>query len=238
MIARRDLLIGGTCAAALGAAEYLRPRRILRLFPQDDIGLIIPESFGRWRRFIGGQVLTPPTEGSLADQLYAETVQRIYHDDSNASPVMLLVAYGPAQSDLLQLHRPESCYPAFGFTIRQRALFAMPVGPATSSVPGIPAVRLTATLGGRIEDVVYWARLGERLPQTAGEQRADRLRIAMQGYVADGVLVRASALREDGAGPQHGRVQTFLQDMLRAVPAADLKALIGTSRAAGFSRSA
>lgn len=230
MIARRDFLLGGACVAALGVAEYLRPRQILRLFAADDIGTIIPEGFGTWRPFIGGSVLSPPTEGSLADQLYAETVQRIYHDGSDASPVMLLVAYGPAQSDLLQLHRPESCYPAFGFAIRERALFAMPAR-AAAPTPAIPAVRLTAALGGRVEDVVYWARLGERLPQTAGEQRTDRLRIAMEGYVADGVLVRASAIRDDSGQPQHARVARFLQDMMAAVPAGQLKALIGTTRA-------
>lgn len=235
MIARRDFLIGGACIAALGTAEYLRPRQILRLFARDDIGTIIPEAFGNWRRFIGGQVLSPPAEGSLADQLYADTVQRIYHDDSDASPIMLLVAYGPAQSDLLQLHRPESCYPAFGFTIRDRALFSMPMR-AVQGAPDIPAVKLTATLGGRIEDVIYWARLGELLPQTAGEQRSDRLRIAMQGYVADGVLVRASAIRDVGGREQHGRVERFLQDMLGAVPADHVKALVGTRRAAASGR--
>ena len=139
---------------------------------------------------------------------------------------MLLIAYGAAQSDLLQLHRPESCYPAIGFSISNRSLvdIAMPAGVK------VPGVHLTATAQERVEDISYWARLGEYLPQTAGDQRQDRLRTALQGYIADGILVRASMIR-NGSAPNYAKLDAFLGDLLSSLDPAKRPALIGSARA-------
>jgi len=44
------------------------------------------------------------------------------------SPVMLFASHGSKQSDALQLHRPEACYPSIGFTMKGRELVDLPVG--------------------------------------------------------------------------------------------------------------
>jgi EpsI family protein len=112
--------------------------------------------------------------------------------------------------------------------ITARRFAQMPISPIVK----LPVVELTAANGGRIEDVVYWTRLGEYLPLTAGEQREDRLRAAMAGYIGDGMLVRASILRADNAQPpQWDMVADFLREMMQRIPGPHRKALVGTSLA-------
>jgi EpsI family protein len=154
---------------------------------------IIPERFASWRIAPGVGAVLPPSEGSLADLLYDEILARGYFQEPvrDISPVMMLATRGSVQSDALQLHRPEACYPAVGFTIIGRRLETLTLGPGMSA----PAVFLTAQFDERIEDIIYWTRIGQDFPQTAAEQRSDRLKLALRGAVGDGILMRFSAVR-------------------------------------------
>ena len=226
-INRRDMLIAIACAGSLATAEWLRPREHrLLLPPGKTLASIIPTTAGAWHQRPNDNIVLPPTEGTLAGRLYDEMLVRSYTDGSNRSPVMMLATYGKEQSDGLQLHRPESCYPAVGFAIVARELGFLALSPDAS----IPVVRLTARLGERVEDIVYWTRLGDGLPRTAGEQRRVRLEAAMAGYIGDGVLVRASAVRANGQ-PEFRRIDALLTAMLLAITPGSQQALIGTERA-------
>lgn len=229
MIARRDILAGLACLGALGTAEWLRPRRELVLMrPGTTLKQIVPSNFGAWRGGEGGDIVIPRTEGSLAARIYSDELGRLYRSgtgDEGAREVMLLVAYGKSQSDSLQLHRPEVCYPANGFQITFRRFVDIAVGGFA-----IPAVALTAVAGERIEDIVYWTRLGEALPRTAGEQRRDRLEAAMAGYVGDGVLIRASMVRTSD-DPGFDLLSAFLGQLVVATAPGDRPALIGRNLA-------
>lgn len=225
MIGRRDLLIGGSCAAALATAEYLRPRRILTLF-QGKLETSVPRSFGSWTDERGGDFIIPKRPGSLSDRLYASQLARNYRKDDYSPPMMLVIAYGSAQSDSLQIHRPEACYPAVGFAVTERQMTTLRVTDRVS----IPAVAMTAQMPERIEDVVYWTRLGEYLPQTAGQQRKDRLATSLDGYIGDGMLVRASTIRESGP-PRYAEVSAFLAAMVASLNPRTRPGFIGTSRA-------
>lgn len=231
MIDRRDALIGLGCALALGAGEALRPQRTLSLRGHGTLESQIPKHFGPWHVEPGGDLVAPRIPGSLADRLYSETVTRIYGTAEQSIPaIMLLIAYGGTQSDMLQLHRPESCYPALGFAIEQRCFTDLPLDRGVA----VPAVALTAATSSRTEDIVYWTRLGEYLPRTAGEQRMDRFRTALRGYIGDGVLVRASVIRGSEAPPQFPLLETFLTALVRALPAGRRRVLIGSDRAAAI----
>lgn len=221
---RRDILAALACFGSLAVAEALRPRRALSLVPAGTtLPDLIPTTVGRWHAEMGGDIVVPRTTGALSTKLYTEQLARLYHEDRVQGPdVMLMIAYGKAQSDSLQLHRPEVCYPAIGFEVLDRRFLTLEAQPGRN----VPAVSLTARSGDRIEDIVYWTRVGSYLPTTASEQRSDRLKAAFSGYVGDGMLVRASALRPASA-PVHARVADFLEALLTNVSPLSRRALIG-----------
>ena len=209
---RREFIFGGVCVAALGGAEVLRPREQKILFADQKLSEVVPTAIPGWIEQPSASVIVPVTPGSLADQLYNETLVREYRPQEAGPPLMLLIAYGGVQNDLLQLHRPESCYPAIGFEITERRLIDIPLAPGSA----IPAVMLTARLGERVEDIIYWTRLGDDLPQTAAKQRNSRLRAALAGYTGDGMLVRVSGIRY-GATPRFNDLAVFLRAMIHAI---------------------
>lgn len=232
MIDRRDMIFGLGCAAAAGGALWMRPSNYVRLMPAEKLEKSIPEKFGAWAidRSLG--VVMPPSEGSLADRLYDEIMARAYFQPEVAEtrPVMCLMTYGAKQSDALQLHRPETCYPAVGFQIiaYRKAALALPGGMA------LPIVEISAQFGERVEDVIYWTRVGEDLPQDAGEQRTKRLRASLAGNVGDGVLVRMSSARrvEDPTG--FAALRGFAVDMLGSLKPATRRGLIGSKLSAAL----
>lgn len=224
MIERRDLLAALACMGSLGFAEALRPRRTLTFVPAGaKLETLVPSEAAPWIAGEGGEIVIPRVEGSLASRLYSEQLARFYRDPSGAMPsMMLLVAYGKAQSDVLQLHRPEICYPAIGFEIVDRWFVDLDAGGTRK----VPAVALTARTGDRVEDIIYWTRVGRDLPRTASEQRSGRLKAAFAGYVGDGLLVRASAVRTTEA-PLHRAVARFHETLLQKLPASARLAMIG-----------
>jgi EpsI family protein len=231
-INRRDLIIGGACLAAAGSAEAIRPRKRLDLLGNRQLEEELPRTFGEWRMLPAEGVIAPPSESSLAARLYNQTVARAYTGPGDAV-VMLLVAYGNTQSDTLQLHRPEVCYPAFGFQVSNSRAALLDVGAAK-----IPGRTLTAETEGRLERISYWTRIGEFLPVSEDEQRQMRLRSALAGIIPDGVLVRISTSIEEEAA-SFALNSRFAGDFLQSVEPALLPALITTEKArqvAGNSR--
>jgi EpsI family protein len=224
MIGRRDLLLGGGCLLAAGAAYQLTPRRHLNLLGDKKMESVIPTAFGDWTSQGDATLVKPVAEGSLAARLYSQSISRVY-SNPQGDEVMVLVAYGDNQSDLLQLHRPEACYPAVGFSLLYNQPAVVPLGPAGVT---LPSRRVTAERSDRREDIVYWTRLGEYLPTDGTAQGKARLETAMQGYIADGVLIRCSKLSSDDAAA-FADLDAFIREMLRAVTPKNRPALVGTS---------
>jgi EpsI family protein len=222
MIGRRDLMLGALGLGALGAAEALRPRKRLMLLHNTTIAETIPETFGPWQAEASSGLISPSMAGRLARTLYSEIVPRVYFHKDTGEGVMLLAAYGDTQSDLLQLHRPESCYPAVGFALKSAQTVTLAV--AHNAI--LPARRVVAATEERVENIFYWTRMGEDLPTTGGEQRNTRLINAMHGFVADGILVRCSMVGDTQAS--FNTLDQFVAAMLSATPAARLPALVGT----------
>ena len=231
MIDRRDLMIGLGGLFALGAAETLRPRRHVDLVGRQTLATILPERFDDWVVDPGMAVLQPPSEGDLATKLYSEILSRGYMNinDRRRSPVMMLATHGAVQSDALQLHRPEACYPAVGFAVSPSRFVSLPIAPGVA----LPVVQLTAHLGDRVEDILYWTRIGEDFPQSSSMQRSDRLIAALHGIVGDGVLLRFSAIRSDET-PEFDRLEQFCGDIVRATARGHRAAIVGTPRAAAL----
>ena len=97
----------------------------------------------------------------------------------------------------------------------------------------IPARRLVADAPGRRESILYWSRLGEYLPTSDNEQHMDRLKAAMHGYVADGLLVRFSAVGQDAAASL-ASMEAFIPAFVRAVSPGNRRVFIGTRYASAL----
>lgn len=226
MTTRRDIFIGGACIVAAGAAYALKPRKRLVLLGGGKMADVVPINFGDWSAEQSDGLVQPKTEDELAATLYSEIVGRIYHQASTGAAVMVLVAYGDTQSDMLQLHRPESCYPAVGFNIVSSVASKL-------TLPGgaeVPVRRVVASAQGRTENIVYWTRMGEYLPASSGEQRKVRLQNAMDGYVPDGALIRFSLVDNDSKAAFR-TLDAFIPELLAAVASGKRRALIGTQLA-------
>jgi EpsI family protein len=229
MIARRDFIMGGAGLAAVALAYQLKPHHKLNLLGRRKMADIVPVSFGAWSSQGENSLVTPATEGKLAARLYNEIVSRIYTQAETGEQIMMLIAYGDTQSDLLQLHRPEACYPAVGFHLASTQTAGIPLGPHAV----IPGRRVLAELEDRHERIVYWTRVGEILPATSGDQRKAQLKTAVEGYVPDGALFRFSSLRPDPSAFEI--VDGFIRELVGAVAPNNRPPLIGTGLAKAVS---
>lgn len=229
MIDRRQLIVGGACLASAGSAAVLRPTRHLNIMGQTKLEQATPARFGHWSEVKVGQVIQPPEEDSLAARLYSQLLTRVYEHAVTGEVAMLAIAYGDTQSDLLQLHRPEACYPAFGFQLSEsqadQVLFRKGVA--------IPTRSFVATVPGRTEYVTYWTRIGEFLPRSQSEQRVVKLRTAFAGLIPDGILVRCSTIGTS-ATQKRQMNERFLADLVLAVAPEHRPAFIGTTLAQGI----
>ncbi|MEI6418037.1 MAG: exosortase C-terminal domain/associated protein EpsI, partial [Sphingomonadales bacterium] len=187
-----------------------------------------PDRVLGWSKVNSAAFILPKSPGSLADRLYSQTVARLYVSN-NAPPIMLVIAYGAVQNDLLQLHRPEVCYTAVGFDIQNSHQ-------VTLALTGTSALRvrdLVARTDSRVECITYWTRIGDDLPVDANEQRWMKLRQQIQGYVADGVLVRLSTVGEP-SDELFGALASFAKGMMLAISPVYRPALIGREAAAAM----
>lgn len=174
---------------------------------------IFPQSFGEWRedpqRLI--EVVDPQTR-ELLDRIYSDTLDRRYIDKSGYE-IMLSVAYGTDQRlrNSLAAHKPEVCYPAQGFSIRDK----QPVDLKTR-FGTIPAVHFFATLNARQEPVTYWFTVGQTAPHPGLQRRWIEIEYGLTGRIPDGMLVRVSSIDPD---PSHAYAmhQLFVDELLASI---------------------
>jgi EpsI family protein len=188
---RRDLVIGCTLGAAALVSELVAPRadpdKLRRGRSLEDL---VPNAIGQRTRASVNAILIPRGEDAQ-DKSYDQVLTR-YYTGGSAAPIMLLIAYGSAQVGNTEMHRPEVCYPAAGFRLRD-----WPDVPLQFLGATISARSLTALASGRIEQILYWSRVGVSFPTSSLGQRWAALRATMRGSVPDGVLVRISTIDPD-----------------------------------------
>ena len=227
---RRDFVLGGGLVAAAAGAEILRPRQRLILLPDGrKLEDIVPKTLGPWSPVDSDAFVLPKTEGSLADKLYNQTLNRLYQAPGKL-PIMLVAAYGAVQNDQLQLHRPEVCYTAVGFSITESNITTV----SLSDTAKLPVRELTAQSETRVEPIVYWTRIGDDLPTSGRDQRMVKLRQQMRGYLADGILVRLSTVAEP-TPETFTQLREFARIMIDAMAPKDRPAFIGRPLAAKLS---
>jgi EpsI family protein len=134
---------------------------------------------------------------------------------------MLSIAYGVEQNKQSQVHRPDVCYPAQGFKVRNEGQIKMQTQYAT-----IPVLRLIATQGNRIEPISYWIRVGDDLASGWVGQKIAVVKQGLRGNVADGLLFRVSSIDADTENAFPIQEQ-FIKDLLATVSEVDRPFLVG-----------
>jgi EpsI family protein len=224
---RRAVLIGTACVLSSGAALALKPRRKVSLLPVGTkLNDILPRKFGGWDSRDVSDLYVPETPDSLEARLYGETVARLFTDRQSGMEIMMLMAHGDSQSNELQLHRPEVCFPAFGFSLTSSAPVELQIRKGIT----LPARRLLAESNVQRQAVLYWTRLGEYFPVSVTEQRLNRLTAAMHRYIPDGLLARFSMV-ETGSGAAFAEISRFIPELLSEIPKGHLGVFVGTTRA-------
>lgn len=191
---RRDVLLGGLMTATAGIAWARTPHQKDMAIGPDQLDKVIPTDIGPWHFQTASGLILPPPD-ALAAQIYDQQLARTYESEDPAIPgVMVVIAYGSSQSGMLQVHRPEICYPAGGFRLSETTPVAVPIRGGA-----IPAQFFTATRELRTERVLYWTRVGKGIPRTWGQQRMAVIRSNLAMAIPDGVLVRLSTIGGDDA---------------------------------------
>lgn len=178
--------------AALAAYAWRPTQHLADMRPKLDLAQLFPRGFGGWSEDTRGPVqLVSPDQQAVLNKIYNQTLSRTYVN-SVGDRVMLSVAYGGDQSDGTRAHRPDVCYPAQGFQLRDDHSSTVSVG-----THQVRSRMLVAQLGNRVEPIIYWTVVGERVALSGTEQKLAQLAYSTRGVIPDGMLVRVSTIDPD-----------------------------------------
>lgn len=211
-------------------AEVLTPRELMaRSIETFDLQTVVPKAFGEWEMVPNMRLVEPSDPDSLSKRLYSQELARGYRN-REGHMVMLLVAYGPDQSERLQLHRPEICYAAEGFRVSKAAKATVSYG---NGLTPLPVARLVAQREARLEPITYWMRVGNDIATGPIEQKLYKALYGLKGVIPDGALVRVSSvgLPEDAS---YKIQEQFISDLFKSLSPDTLGFFVGEKSNAGM----
>jgi EpsI family protein len=217
-----SVVLGALMVCSAAATLALTPTaRMADAAGRFSLEQLVPRTFGEWQvdtRVMPLQV-DPATQAKL-DKIYNQTLGRTYVNRSGER-IMLSIAYGGDQSDNMGVHKPEVCYTAQGFTVRDGQKSSLDTGIGT-----LPVKRLFAVAGARQEPITYWITVGRKATMPGVEQRLQELRYGLSGTVPDGMLVRVSSISADSA-PAYALHDQFVRALLSALDKSARERLVG-----------
>ncbi len=208
----RNFLLLILMLAASGLALALRPtHKIADQGSAMDLETMIPRTFGDWREEQQNAVrIVDPQQKELIDKIYTQTLSRTYVNN-HGYRIMLSLAYGKDQRDTMQVHYPEVCYPAQGFSLQDKQMGTLATVRGT-----IPVTRILTNLGQRNEPVTYWTTVGDRVVQTGVQKKLAEMSYGLNGKIPDGMLIRISSIDAEAAHAYKMQTQ-FADQMLSAL---------------------
>jgi EpsI family protein len=206
---RRKFLLGLLFCSAAGIAEWRQPRKTLDFLGRQKLEDLLPKKIGAWDFVTASGLVLPPDDPYLKS-IYSQLLTRVYADGVNP-PIMLLVAQSGSQTGFLQIHRPETCYTAGGYQISPLTPHAVQIGSQT-----VHANAMDAWGNGAPEHVIYWTRIGSMMPISWREQKIAVAKQNLEGVIPDAILVRLSAVSNDGAAARTS-IDSFIRAMIDSV---------------------
>jgi EpsI family protein len=218
------LIVGLAMIIAAGLALALTPReKIADQRPKIDLETMIPKQFGEWKvdeSLVPLQV-SPDVKAKL-DHIYNQTLSRTYIN-TQGDRIMLSIAYGGDQSDSMQVHKPEVCYPSQGFQVIKQSKAILETG-----FHPVPVVRLAAAQNNRVEPITYWIIIGDKVPASGTGRKIEQLKYGLTGKVPDGLLFRVSSISMD-QNQAFTEQAGFINELLKGVSPQVRARLIGQS---------
>jgi EpsI family protein len=209
-------------AAAASAAYTMTPHiKLAQLNGGLNLEAALPKTFANWQTDTNNNagVINPQTD-QLLKATYSQTLSRVYVNEVGQR-LMLSIAYGEDQTDgANEIHHPEVCYPAQGFSVLDQRSTDIPTGRGT-----IRATRLVTNLGRtRVEPVTYWIVIGNEIALNAREKKMAELRHGLRGEIVDGTLFRTSTIDAD-INRSFAVQEQFTSALVEALAASDRKRL-------------
>lgn len=211
---RRAVFFALGCSAAAVSALALRPtQRAAETLPPIELQKQVPKSFSGWQ--IDNSIvpiLPDPSVQAKLNEIYNQVLARTYVD-GRGQRVMLSIAYGADQaSDSTAVHRPEFCYSAQGFVVRDLGVETL-----TVSAKELRVRRLMGSIGARQEPITYWVTLNDQAVMPGVQRKLQQIRLGLSGQIPDGLLFRVSTI---GADTKAGfeTQQRFIVDLASAMP--------------------
>ncbi len=205
LLSRRTMIAGGLLTGTGLLANSRRPDKPLRMVKDAKIDPLIPNKVGKWNYVASSGLVMPPAD-QMRDELYNAVLTRYYAAPDDL-PIMLLVAYNGTQDGMLQVHRPEVCYPAAGYDLVEQRVIPLKVDTNLT----VPGHYISAKNASRHEQLMYWTRIGNDFPTRWWSQHWAVAKENLKGNVPDGVLVRISTAAPDD--------KTAIAALLRFIPA-------------------
>ncbi|MCW7537308.1 EpsI family protein [Aquabacterium sp. A7-Y] len=208
----RVWLVAGLMLLAAAMAVVARPSiKMAETGPKVDLESVFPKQFGDWRIDDRMPVILPaPDVQEQLDKIYSQVLARTYIN-GRGERIMLSVAYGGDQSDGMQVHRPEICYPAQGFQVLSQQPDQLQLGSRM-----LPVQKLNTRLGSRHEPLIYWIVVGDQIVASNTQQKLAQLGYGLRGRVPDGMLVRVSSIDVDSQ-KAYAAQTAFLRDISTSI---------------------
>lgn len=222
----KNLLVGVALLAVAITAVMAKPAPpVVEQGPKVDLETLIPKRFEGWQLEESVAPLqASPDQMEALKKIYSQILTRTYIG-SGGQGIMLSVVYGDGIDRQLDIHRPEYCYPAQGFQVSQytdqliQTLFG-----------SLSVRRLVASRSHRTEPISYWIKIGDKAMSSTFERKLQKIKQGFTGRVGSGMLVRVSSISND-EGLAYKEQEDFINAMLRAMPDAQRKQLIGNQQA-------
>lgn len=180
--------------SSLVISEVVTPtERLADSRPALNLDALIPLDIAGWEeeKSLVGAVVNPQTEAVLK-KVYAQTLSRSYVN-RQGDRIMLSIAYGSDQGgESTQAHRPEICYTAQGFSIRDNHIDVL-----KTESGDIPVRRLVAVNGTRNEPLTYWVTVGDKATLPGFRRKLTQLSYGLNGTIPDGLIFRVSTIQKD-----------------------------------------
>jgi EpsI family protein len=212
-------------ATAALANAFVPTVHIADLRPKTPLAQLIPTSFGEWSEDRSTPVILPaPDVQAKLDQVYNQVLARTYINREGGR-IMLSLAYGGDQSDGMNVHRPEVCYPAQGFAVLDLQSQMLAVAGRA-----IPITRAITRLGPRTEPLTYWIVNGDQvIGSRTFDGRIVQLKYTLRGQIPDGMLVRISSIDSDSR-QAFALQDRFARDLAAAVDSGFLVRIVGRAK--------